>query len=106
LPHIGAASAPAPGVGFASIGRHAVAWRSISGKRCFLFRRSPVPGEGSGKKKNSLRIGEASNTWKSGLKIFQRLEKSPHCFPVFGRTAWRPFRSSEKGEEGVPRNRG
>lgn len=87
-----------PGVAFGTSGRHAIAWRSINGKRCFPFRRSPVPGEGSVEKKNSLRIGEASNAWKSAPEIFQRLEKSPHCFPVFGRTAWRPFRSSERGE--------
>jgi len=93
-------------VAFGSSGRHAVAWRSINGKRCFPFRRSPVPGEGSGEKKNSLRIGEASNAWKSGPEIFQRLEKRLRKLPMFGKTAWRPFRSSEKGEEGVPRNRG
>ncbi len=95
-----------PGVAFGSSGRHAVAWRSINGKRCFPFRRSPVPGEGSGEKKNSLRIDETSNAWKSGPKIFQRLEKSPCRLPMFGRTACRPFRSSEKGEEGGARNRG
>lgn len=39
------------------------------GTRCFPFRRSPVPGEGSGEKKNSLMVGEVeafSNLRKSG----------------------------------------
>lgn len=89
-----------PGVAFGSSGRHAVACRSVHGKRSFPFRRSPVPGEGSGEKKNSLRVGEASNAWKSGPEIFQRLEKRRRNLPMFGRTAWRPFRSSEKGRRG------
>jgi len=76
-----------PGVAFGYSGRHAVAWRSVQGKRCFPFRRSPVPGEGSGKKKNSLGISKASMPWNCCCEKFQCLEIRPENLPTSGKIA-------------------
>ena len=112
LPHIGAASAPAPLSPSAPSVAPAVAGSFDHGKRCFPFHRSPVPGEGSGEKKNSLMVGAVeafSNARKSGPKIFQRSENPSGFFPTLGQTACRPFQGLElhaRGEEGGARNRG
>lgn len=101
-----------PGVAFGSIGRHAVACRSIMEGAAFLSTAPPFRVRGAAKRKTacwwvrSKRFPMSGNPARKSSNV---RKIRPDFFQALERTACRPFQGLElhaRGEEGGERNRG